>query len=232
MFEVLYFFLGASLGSFINVVRMRIGKGESFIIGRSRCDTCSHILYIKDLVPLLSFFCLRGRCRYCGAPIGLRHLWMEVAGGVIMVMGMKASDPFIPCQFLLCLLLLYIAVSDIETLTISDAALVGIFLCRIIDYFLLRDIYQLTALIPGVIFSLSILLFSLCFHKSFGLGDGLLLAALSFGKSWHFIMCFLLSTLWSGGACALILLLKGADHKTAIPFVPFIVFGYYVAGLI
>ena len=63
------FILGCALGSFTDCLAGRMLAGASILKGRSHCDACGHVLGVPDLVPLFSWLCLRGRCRYCGAKI-------------------------------------------------------------------------------------------------------------------------------------------------------------------
>ena len=65
--------LGAAMGSFLACAVDRHGLPT----GRSRCDSCGHVLGLRDLVPLFSFLLSRGKCRYCGAPIPLSCLAAE-----------------------------------------------------------------------------------------------------------------------------------------------------------
>ncbi|MFZ4689272.1 MAG: prepilin peptidase [Polymorphobacter sp.] len=74
---------GAIAGSFIAALTLRWPQGRSIVAGRSQCDECEHVLGPLELVPLLSFAMLRGRCRHCGAAIAPRHLWVEIAGAGI-----------------------------------------------------------------------------------------------------------------------------------------------------
>lgn len=60
------------MGSFLNVCIDRLPKGQSIVNPPSHCSACNHKLSILDLVPLFSYICLRGRCRYCRAHIPLR----------------------------------------------------------------------------------------------------------------------------------------------------------------
>ena len=62
---------GLAFGSFVNAVIDRV-PGRHSLRGRSQCDACGRRLRAPELVPLLSFALLRGRCRGCAAPIGLR----------------------------------------------------------------------------------------------------------------------------------------------------------------
>ncbi len=71
--------LGLVMGSFLNCLAWRLVHGESVLKGRSHCDACGHALGPLDLVPVLSWLALRGRCRYCGAPVGARCPLSELA---------------------------------------------------------------------------------------------------------------------------------------------------------
>ena len=70
--------LGLVFGSFCNAWAWRIAHGESIVHGRSHCAVCGHPLSARDLVPLLSWLFLRGKCRYCGAPISVRYPAVEL----------------------------------------------------------------------------------------------------------------------------------------------------------
>ena len=79
---VLIFIAGAFIGSFLNVVADRVSNGESPFRGRSRCDHCKTVLAPRDLIPLLSYIFLRGRCRHCGKKISLYYPVSEVLTGL------------------------------------------------------------------------------------------------------------------------------------------------------
>lgn len=72
--------LGAVLASFAAVVVVRMPAGVSVIGGRSRCDACGRTLGVFELVPVVSWIALRGRCRGCGAAIDPLHVQLEIAG--------------------------------------------------------------------------------------------------------------------------------------------------------
>lgn len=81
---VVGFWLGAVVGSFLNVVVYRLPRGMSLAEPTfSFCPSCKHRLTIPDLVPILSWVVLRGRCRHCRAPIGARYMGVELTNGVI-----------------------------------------------------------------------------------------------------------------------------------------------------
>jgi leader peptidase (prepilin peptidase)/N-methyltransferase len=67
------------IGSFLGVLIARLPVGLPVVVARSRCETCERVLEAVDLVPLVSYAALRGRCRTCRAPIGGEHLAIELA---------------------------------------------------------------------------------------------------------------------------------------------------------
>lgn len=71
--------LGGCVASFLDLVAWRVPRGESIVTPRSRCPACGRTLRIGDLVPVVSFLMLRGRCRDCDARIPLRELVVELA---------------------------------------------------------------------------------------------------------------------------------------------------------
>ncbi|MBO9712065.1 A24 family peptidase [Sphingomonas sp.] len=78
--------LGLVFGSFIATVAIRWPEGRSPFSGRSACDGCGRTLKPIELVPVLSFLALRGRCGTCGARIARSHLAIELLGGAIGVL--------------------------------------------------------------------------------------------------------------------------------------------------
>ncbi|MBI3742917.1 MAG: prepilin peptidase [Chloroflexi bacterium] len=75
---IVAFLVGASVGSFLNVVIDRVPAGKSLIRPRSFCDSCQKTLQDRDLVPIVSYLALRGHCRACGARIPLRVILVEI----------------------------------------------------------------------------------------------------------------------------------------------------------
>jgi prepilin signal peptidase PulO-like enzyme (type II secretory pathway) len=86
--------LGLCLGSFINALVWRLHKSSnsrkktkqlSILNGRSMCPACSHELAAKDLMPLLSWLWLKGRCRYCSQPISIQYPLVELSLTLVFV---------------------------------------------------------------------------------------------------------------------------------------------------
>lgn len=78
--------VGAAIGSFIGTVLVRLPADRSILTGRSACDSCAVPIAARDLVPLLSWLALRGRCRVCSAPIGVWQPGCELACAAIGAM--------------------------------------------------------------------------------------------------------------------------------------------------
>lgn len=75
-------FIGAAIGSFLNVVIYRMPRGMSLSNPpKSFCPSCNHSLGVLDLFPLLSWLFLRGKCRYCGSRISARYFLVELITG-------------------------------------------------------------------------------------------------------------------------------------------------------
>ncbi len=78
LFLISCFVIGAALGSFLNVVITRLpDPNQSIVRPRSRCDACGRAVASYDLVPIISYLILRGRCRFCHAKIGFFHPFIE-----------------------------------------------------------------------------------------------------------------------------------------------------------
>ncbi len=83
---ILVLIYGVLVGSFLNVCIYRIPKGENIAIIRSHCMTCDHQLKWYDNIPLLSWLILRGKCRYCKAPISPQYPIIEASNGLLWLL--------------------------------------------------------------------------------------------------------------------------------------------------
>lgn len=115
--------VGLAAGSFLNVVITRLPRGEAFGRGRSRCPHCRRPLPWYDLIPLLSFVLLGGRCRQCGAAIPWRYPLVELAGAVLAI-SLWAVFPFSPLLLAygpLAMALVALSAIDLEHGLLPDA---------------------------------------------------------------------------------------------------------------
>jgi leader peptidase (prepilin peptidase)/N-methyltransferase len=103
------FVYGLALGSFTTCVIYRLPRHLPIfqlkgVQSRSFCPQCRHPLAARDLIPVLSWLWQKGRCRYCGKPIGARYVWVELAV-LVGVFGIAGCFGFSIKTFLLALLL-------------------------------------------------------------------------------------------------------------------------------
>lgn len=112
---------GLIAGSFLATALIRWPRGEGVARGRSRCDACATPLGARDLVPLLSYAALRGRCRHCGARIDKRHMAVELAAATVGLVALAAHP--LPLGIVTALLgwwLLLAAMLDLEEQWLPD----------------------------------------------------------------------------------------------------------------
>jgi len=88
---VLFGIVGAAVGSFLNIVADRVPSKQSLVRPPSHCPECSRRLSVFELLPIISYLVLRGRCRTCGARIPSRVLWVEIATGLLYVLLLALS---------------------------------------------------------------------------------------------------------------------------------------------
>jgi leader peptidase (prepilin peptidase)/N-methyltransferase len=86
LFSLTVFVLGASIGSFLNVVVYRLPAGQSLLHPPSRCPRCLRSLKPYDNIPVLGWLKLKGRCRYCRTAISIRYPIVEGSTGLIFVL--------------------------------------------------------------------------------------------------------------------------------------------------
>lgn len=118
-------FFGAMLGSFALTAGMRYAKGEGFVLGRSHCDACKKTLRFRDLVPVLGFISLRGRCHFCKAPISLLYPVFEFCSGLFFLFAYLSLglSPTLLGIALVFVPLVLLAVHDLEREIIPDVIL-------------------------------------------------------------------------------------------------------------
>ena len=101
----------------------RLPVAQPVTLDRSRCETCHHVLGLRDLLPLGSYLALRGRCRFCGTPIAPFHWMVEVAAAAIAIVAALVSPdlPSLCCGCVLGWGLLALAWIDWRHLILPDA---------------------------------------------------------------------------------------------------------------
>jgi leader peptidase (prepilin peptidase)/N-methyltransferase len=125
IFYVYLFILGIVLGSFYNVVGLRVPEQVSIIRPRSHCPECKRILGTLELVPLLSYLFLHGRCRGCSTRISVFYPAVELATGLLFMLAFYdlglSGELVIALTFISLLVIIF--VSDIFHMVIPDKIL-------------------------------------------------------------------------------------------------------------
>ncbi len=122
--ELLFaFILGVAIGSFLNVVILRIPKDESIIFGGSHCTTCGENLKPWHNIPLFSWIFLRGKCSFCNAKISVQYPLIELTSGLIFLIlankfGLSYPVIFIAFSFFM---LLALSVIDFRYKMVPDS---------------------------------------------------------------------------------------------------------------
>ncbi len=245
---IVFVLSGLALASFGNVIIYRENQGMSLLSPkRSICPTCQHTLSWYDNIPLISYLCLRGKCRYCKAKISLRYPLVEAVGGWLFLSSYLIyayvlegeigvfhylSSPLSIVKsitFSLALLALFIgSFTDVYNRNIPLYISLTIVFCSIGMYVSQAVVeksvlpYHLYALmIAFVFFVLSYLLGRLLLKKEvMGLGDVIILVSLSLTVDFISYLAFIiLITLSASLYEAIRMKLKG---RREIPFVPYI----------
>ena len=149
-YAILFFALGAILGSFYNVVGYRLPKGESLLYPSSHCPNCNHKLTPFELIPIISFFLQGGKCTNCKKKISWFYPIFESACGLLFLLAYLkfgfTLDLIVPLTFIS--LIIIIMVSDYEYMIISDEVLIFFGILLAIEIFF---IYGWQALVTGII---------------------------------------------------------------------------------
>ena len=225
---ILFFIMGTVFGSFYNVVGYRVPKGESIMYPPSHCTKCNHKLGPLELLPILSYIFLGGKCKNCKDKISCFYPIFEFMTGLLFALSYVVFGLTLDCllSIVFISMLLIIIISDYQTMIIPDSVLIffGITIL-VIKYFIVGYPSILYCLLDGVIAFMFMFLIKklgdfLFKKESMGGGDIKLLGV--FGIMFGYIMAmfsvFLASVI--GLPISLILIRKKDSHE--IPFGPFL----------
>ncbi len=247
------FVMGLIWGSFLNVVILRTTKKKSFVKGRSECPKCGHKLAWFDNIPLLSYFLLGKKCRYCKKPISIIYPVIEFLTGVFFVWWFLIGFGFFklvggpwnilqPLFWLVIgLVFIVIFVADwlymiipfglnmflLGFVLLYRVALVASDNMRVFDFFV--------AIMSGVTLSLLFILLNRLTQRlkgvdGFGLGDIYLVLSLGILLGWPKIVVSIVLSFVIGSVVGLYLIVSGKKKRTDyIPFGPFLILGAILA---
>jgi prepilin signal peptidase PulO-like enzyme (type II secretory pathway) len=237
LIAVSVFLLGLIIGSFLNVVVLRMGT--SSLGGRSACESCATTLRWYELVPVMSFLALRGRCRTCAARISWQYPIVELGTGALFLLAFFVAGPtakaVVDCVAFAALVVIFAydarhkIIPSIPLLTFVVAALASSYLATgETAYFLVS---AMSLFFPFY------LLWRLSDGRWIGLGD----ADLAFGIGAMLGVALGLSAIvvgfWAGALYGIVRLgqrAMGATIDNEVPFAPFLIAGLilvYATGI-
>lgn len=240
----LFLILGLIVGSFVNVLIIRTHEERSWVKGRSACPHCDHQLAWHDLIPVVSWLYLRGRCRYCGKPISWQYPAVELSTGLLFGLLWWHFAPVSAAGWvqliiwlLITVLLLAAAVYDARWQQLPDhftVPAIGLaVVLLLVEYFWLHQPVLQMRLLDTVIFGGAIYLLWL-FSGGKWIGDGdirlcVLLGLLLDGK---YLLAAIVIGFTSAALTALGLMATGKKHlQDRMPLGCFLLLGLYVALL-
>lgn len=249
----LFFCLGLIVGSFLNVVALRLEAGTDFVHGRSACPHCHSLIAWYDNIPLFSFLFLRGKCRTCKNPISWRYPFIELGTGLVyastlwLFFNSVEINAWIETVWLLGLFsfLIVVALYDGKTMEIPVSLLQASALWTAGALFLLdwnlstnmiwsldgRTVSGLLGALGAWVFFAALSFFSK--ETWMGWGDSWLAAIIGLAVGIKGVFFALTLSFGIGALFSCILLLrKKAGMTTQVPFGPFLVIGTLIYFLL
>ena len=237
---LIVFFTGAALGSFLGVLVDRLPRGESVLFGRSKCEKCKSELTFLDLIPVVSYILLSGKCRTCHVKIPVHLFLFEMLSGFSAValllysqtLGLSIIETVFLAVVLFCLAGIFFA----DTLSgIIPDQFVAVLIITVLFFIGFTDSSALPWYIITAIFSSGLFLALYLVTKGRGMGFGDVKFAFAMGLILGFplILVGLYTAFLTATAISLILVLAGRKklHGGTIAFGPFLVAGTIAAYL-
>jgi leader peptidase (prepilin peptidase)/N-methyltransferase len=223
--------LGAVVGSFLNVVILRLPReGASIVFPASHCPHCLHPLAWYENIPLFSFLALRGRCRSCKATISWQYPLVELAmAGLASLVAHRFSLGFESLfYFVFCAALLVIIVIDIYHQIIPDRiSLPGIVIGFVGSFFVHTVTWQQSGLGillgGGLLYAVAYGYYALTGRDGMGGGDIKLLAMIGAFLGWQSLFYVVFASSLTGSLVGIAAMFKQKKGGlTRIPFGPFL----------
>jgi leader peptidase (prepilin peptidase) / N-methyltransferase len=247
--EILFFILGLVLGSFANVCIYRLPAGKSIVTPGSQCPKCGKNILWYDNIPLLSYILLRGKCRFCKAPISFRYFIVELLTGVLFLLTFLkfGVSPALFVYLIFVLALIIVSFIDIDTFLIPDVIVLPGILLGLIFSVLFPQIHQIQIhqitrtgsflySLEGVLLGGLVLLFlgvvgKFIFKKeAMGGGDVKLLAMIGAFLGWKCVLLSLFFGSLLGTVVSLSLIVAGKKKiEEYVPFGPYLGLGAVIA---
>ena len=231
--EILILILGLCIGSFLYVCIYRIPREESIAFPPSHCTSCGYELKAVDLIPVISYLFLKGKCRKCGEKISIKYPLVELLNGVLYLLiflkfGLSLSFVF---YSLLTSLLIVISYIDLDSKYIySSTTILGVVLAAIyiVVGLYTKDISISNNVLGGAI-GYGIIYLIVVITKGMGQGDAEVagVCGLFIGIK-GILVCLFIAVVLGGLVAAIILIFKLKEKKSEIAFSPYISIGSIV----
>ncbi len=234
LYPIFNFIFGSIVGSFLNVVIYRVPRSKSIVKPPSHCPSCGTRLKWYDMIPVLSYLILKGKCRYCHSNISIKYPLIEaITGLVFLLIGMKTgwSIKFVS-YIIFSSFLIVVAFIDLFDGVVPDIIVIpGAILGLLFNLFYGKNpfLQSLFGVVAAAIFFGLIIVFS-----KGGMGEGDLTLGLMIGAFLGLkltvaaiIIAFVIGAL--GGLFALLFLKK--NKKDTIPFGPYLSVSAFVVLL-
>lgn len=226
---MIYFTFGLIIGSFCNVIAIRMVLNVDFLFSRSVCSCCSKKLKWYNMIPLVSFILLKGRCTFCHCKISNRYWVVELISGILAFLCFSHFDTFLQSilMYLIYMILLVLALIDIDTLLVYSKP----FYClvSVVIFYVTIFKIEIPKLMIGSLLVLFLFVLSKLIKNSIGLGDVEVLLVLLFVVDVDIYLLFILSILIS---TIYILFLKYKKNDIiSVAFCPFIFVGFVLTTL-
>lgn len=232
--NILIFIFGTIIGSFLNVVIYRIPSKESIVYPPSHCTKCGHELKPVDLLPVLSYILLKGRCRYCGEKISVRYPAVELLTGLIFFIIFYKFGLSIKALSYIFLSAVLIAITfiDIENKIIPNKLILTGISGGIIFRFFMYNYGFLDYIIGFLLGGGTLLIISMLSKGGMGGGDIKLMALVGLFVGWKLTVITLFFSVIIGALGGIILIaLKVKTRKDYIPFGPYISIAWLISIL-
>ena len=228
VYIIIFFIFGLYFGSFLTVVGQRLPRKENFITTRSYCDNCKHELSLLDMIPVLSYYFLNKKCRYCKKDIDSLSTYMEMFTGVLFALSYYVfgfNYNLLISLGIVCMLVI-ISVSDIAYYIIPDELLVFFSIYFLIIYLINNGIVDVLIRIASglTLFSVMYLIYiigNLLFKKE-SLGGGDIKMMFVFGLIIDPLLGLICIFIASFLALPISILLLNKRNQKLVPFGPFL----------
>lgn len=234
--SILFFIYGLIIGSFLNVCIYRIPRGESIVVTSSHCTCCSKKIKFYDLIPVVSYIILKGKCRYCKSNISIRYPIIEVITGLIYLsifqvygLSLISLKYIILMSFFIVISIIDYETQDIFFMTTYPCIIIGI-LFSIFGKYFFND--NLNSYLIGFLVSAAIIGFFVLITKGRGMAAGdIEIAAICgvfLGVESSLVtiaLAFVIGTIYS----VFLLVVKGKSRKEPVAFGPFLFMGSLIA---